>query len=520
MRTKTRGGRKKLSPSADPPSPITNQDESCATESETSRGGGGDDAKDVPMVDCMDQHYNESHLDVLGCEHEEYCATAFETSHGGSDDNVKDVPTVNCIEQHYNDNSVDIPDCEYIDFLDKSICLCCNKRGGVLACSGSGCPVGLHPKCINSEPKFDDSGKFYCPYCWYKRNVNMNPEMSKRIFTAKNALLRLADQDVVMNDRLVKTLKAPKGKEPDDGGGIPLSSDGRQRMDEVGAHPVQPKVDLPIKLQKDASVQCDIALEDQAYSNGDFRSCGEEVMPVDINPVEGSLELKESFETGDSRLNKEDVHERIVDVGEKEEPVAALHLGKHIEGHSHDIEFVQGTQESVLKSGEKGRKTGKGKIPGKENKLSATGSSVSETNNSDSDAISERRRCSKRKIQRTEFPQDVHRKSLLQGHNIKEEEANDIDEEVTSYRLRRRSQSSQKQDMKKLPLTVRRKALIWTSEEEKVLQEGVLRFSKGNQNIPWSRILDFGRHVFDKTRTPVDLKDKWRNIKKGQRDKQ
>ncbi|MED6175265.1 hypothetical protein PIB30_076834 [Stylosanthes scabra] len=360
------------------------------------------------MVDFIDQHYNENHLDVLDCEHEGYCAIEFETLHGGSNDNVKDVPTVDCIKQHYNDNPVDVPDIEYIDFLDKS--------------------------------------KFSCPYCWYKRNVNMNPELSKRIFTAKNALLSLANKDVVMNDRLVKTLKAPKGKEPNDVGGIPLGQDGRQGMDEVGVHPVQPKVDLPIKLQKDASVQCDIALEDQAYSNGDFRSCREEVLPVDINPVEGSLELKESFETGDSRPNKEDVHERIVDVGEEEEPGAALHLGKHIEGHSHDIEFVQGTQESVLKSGEKGRKSGKGKIPGKENKVSATGSSVSETNNSDSDAISERRRYSKRKIQKTKFPQDVHRKSLLQGDNIKEEEANDIDEEVTSYRLRRRSKSSQKQE--------------------------------------------------------------------------
>lgn len=35
--------------------------------------------------------------------------------------------------------------------------------------------------------------------------------------------------------------------------------------------------------------------------------------------------------------------------------------------------------------------------------------------------------------------------------------------------------------------------------------------------MPWVKILEFGSHVFDNTRTPVDLKDKWRNItaKKG-----
>ncbi|XP_057722275.1 uncharacterized protein LOC130936249 isoform X1 [Arachis stenosperma] len=543
MRIKTRGGRRRLSCSADPPSPITKQhfeqDEYVAAELEISHGGGGDDAKDAPMVDCIDQHYNENHLDVLNHEQDKNCATEFETSHGGGDDdNVKDVPTVECIDQHYNENPLDILDHEDIDFLDKSICLCCNKRGGVLVCSGSGCPVGLHPKCINSEPKFDDLGKFYCPYCWYSRNVNMNPELKERIFSAKNALLGLSDKDVVMNDRLVKTKSADKRKEPDDGGGIPLSSDGRQGTDEVGAQLLQPKVDLPIKLQKDASVQCDIALEDQAYSDGDFRSCGEEVMPVDINLVEGSLdqdkfdrpgkvetdetkslELKESFEIGDSRLNKEDVHERIINGREEGGHLDALHLGKHIEGHSKDIAFAQGTQESSVKSGDKGRKTGKEKMPLKENEESAIGSSVNETNNSDSDTISGRSCCSKRKIQKTEYPQDVYKKPLLQGNNFKEEKGSDINEEVTSCRFRRRSQSSQKQEIKKFPLA-RRNMLIWTAEEEKILQEGVLRFSKENQRIPWNRILEFGRHVFDKTRSPIDLKDKWRNIKKGQNKKQ
>lgn len=49
------------------------------------------------------------------------------------------------------------------------------------------------------------------------------------------------------------------------------------------------------------------------------------------------------------------------------------------------------------------------------------------------------------------------------------------------------------------------------------LQEGVLKFSKQNQNMPWRKILEFGCRVFDKTRTPVDLKDKWKKMssKKG-----
>ena len=46
-----------------------------------------------------------------------------------------------------------------------------------------------------------------------------------------------------------------------------------------------------------------------------------------------------------------------------------------------------------------------------------------------------------------------------------------------------------------------------------MLQEGVQKFSNTtNKNLPWRKILEFGRHVFEGTRTPVDLKDKWRNI--------
>ncbi|KAI7980686.1 Telomere repeat-binding factor 2 [Camellia lanceoleosa] len=60
---------------------------------------------------------------------------------------------------------------------------------------------------------------------------------------------------------------------------------------------------------------------------------------------------------------------------------------------------------------------------------------------------------------------------------------------------------------------VRRKKQPWTAEEEKMLKEGVQKFSTlVNKNLPWRKILEFGCHVFYGTRTPVDLKDKWRNI--------
>lgn len=62
----------------------------------------------------------------------------------------------------------------------------------------------------------------------------------------------------------------------------------------------------------------------------------------------------------------------------------------------------------------------------------------------------------------------------------------------------------------------RRMRRPWTSAEEKTLKEGVRRhFSPEDKNIPWKTILEFGAGIFQKGRTAMDLKDKWRNISKA-----
>ncbi|KAL2472736.1 uncharacterized protein Fot_48472 [Forsythia ovata] len=66
-----------------------------------------------------------------------------------------------------------------------------------------------------------------------------------------------------------------------------------------------------------------------------------------------------------------------------------------------------------------------------------------------------------------------------------------------------------------IPL-LRRKKILWTRVEEETLKEGVQKFfSAHDRNIPWKQILEFGAEVFQKGRTTIDLKDKWRNICKG-----
>ncbi|CAI9264158.1 unnamed protein product [Lactuca saligna] len=67
-----------------------------------------------------------------------------------------------------------------------------------------------------------------------------------------------------------------------------------------------------------------------------------------------------------------------------------------------------------------------------------------------------------------------------------------------------------------IPL-IRRNKLQWTMSEVEILKEGVQRFSSNNNSkgFPWKDILDFGGDVFHKSRTTIDLKDKWRNLCKG-----
>ncbi|EOA16203.1 hypothetical protein CARUB_v10004342mg [Capsella rubella] len=59
----------------------------------------------------------------------------------------------------------------------------------------------------------------------------------------------------------------------------------------------------------------------------------------------------------------------------------------------------------------------------------------------------------------------------------------------------------------------KRKRLFWTQAEEEMLRVGVQKFLVG-RNIPWRKILEFGRDVFHDGRAPSDLKDKWKMMNK------
>ncbi|CAK8567002.1 unnamed protein product [Lathyrus sativus] len=284
-----------------------------------------------------------------------------------------------------------VPDSEPADSLDDDICITCNRAGGpLLVCTQTDCPVVVHVNCIGSEPKFDDSGKFFCPYCSYKRALKRTRELREKTILAKKAL----------SSFLEKSQTVRKDNDDDD-----------------EEHIAEPE-------------------------------------PVQDHPNRDEPDVSDSEEKQEVNSNENDKDKR---------------------------------------------------------KVSVSGSSVSEAKDSDSNSVSVKKGHAnaiakgKRKVAYVKKSLLPERKTAGGGGGG---DGGVDEEEVTSSR----TLSLQKQVTKQNLMTGKRRRLLWTDEEEKALKEGVSKYSTEKQNIPWRKILEFGCRVFDKTRTPVDLKDKWKNI--------
>ncbi|XVF26041.1 hypothetical protein REPUB_Repub13aG0265700 [Reevesia pubescens] len=109
----------------------------------------------------------------------------------GDYDNVVVPDSVEEVNRHAGGSHGADPsgDCIVVDWLEGEFCIRCYSGGGqVLVCHGNGCPVAIHEACMNFEPNFDDMGIFYCPYCWYKRQLATTKELRRETMLAKKEL--------------------------------------------------------------------------------------------------------------------------------------------------------------------------------------------------------------------------------------------------------------------------------------------------------------------------------------------
>uniref|UniRef100_A0A1J3I534 Myb-like domain-containing protein n=1 Tax=Noccaea caerulescens TaxID=107243 RepID=A0A1J3I534_NOCCA len=133
-----------------------------------------------------------------------------------------------------------------------------------------------------------------------------------------------------------------------------------------------------------------------------------------------------------------------------------------------------------------------------------------------------RRRRRKRKRRRVELNDTDSDISSTDGEDVSEQitsspsgKMNNQEREASAATAVAAAKSKTARDLSFFNKDQKRRVL-WTPEEEEMRKVGVEKFAaEVNKNMPWRKILEMGENVFSQTRTPSDLKDKWRNMIKA-----
>ncbi|KAJ7980555.1 putative RING/FYVE/PHD zinc finger superfamily protein [Quillaja saponaria] len=438
----------------------------------------------------------------------------------GSNDNL-----VGCAKKPFNRSPQDILNHDYTvtNLLDKEICIGCNEGGKVLVCSENGCPVIFHEKCMCCEPKFDTRGNYYCPYCWYKQAVMETQKLRKKAMMAKKSLVKFLDADVDTGGKLKQKDGRANSGEPKmsslKGDGSCQDESNRHGVDGVshqsaqieGGPPKEKKSDekthgdnhrLVVGGEAHPSTSVTIAIDCNHYTEQeaaigvelvqDFGMRDKSDRPkVSETHQSQSVEEKERIKAEDQGATDENVHETTIENPPEAGDFTSDHLGENSKMNGAGAALSEGTPESInVLEESQDRREYEEQMHLKAGKVPANANSGNEAVKSDAEDLPVWKRRFKQRSQRTTHPQN---------------------EDVTTSKMSGHSHLSPKQ-VKPTLFNATRKRLNWTVEEENMLKEGVLKFSTENQCIPWKKILEFGCNVFDVIRTPVDLKDKWRNI--------
>lgn len=148
-----------------------------------------------------------------------------------------------------------------IDCFQKDTCTRCDESGDLLVCTEPGCPIALHELCMSCEPSFDEDGRFYCPYCSYKRALIRVNELRRKTMVAKRALSDFIDTRMVGGDNSPRMGEAGKKKSDDVstcGGDVNLPNHGSHLCNESSR-------DHDIQVEQNQSNEG----EDRARAGGD-----------------------------------------------------------------------------------------------------------------------------------------------------------------------------------------------------------------------------------------------------------
>ncbi|KAL5713791.1 hypothetical protein ACHQM5_015837 [Ranunculus cassubicifolius] len=113
------------------------------------------------------------------------------------------------------------------------------------------------------------------------------------------------------------------------------------------------------------------------------------------------------------------------------------------------------------------------------------------------------------------FAEFRYDKSTVQSRNVASPELSMIKEETARYYNGAKRYKLAKRSTNPAIPDSRRKRLHWTHEEEEKLVDCVRIFlNRGSRKLSWKSILEYGSQVFHRSRTPEDLRFKWKNLVK------
>lgn len=445
----------------------------------------------------------------------------------------------------HDENAVDGME---VDWLKEETCIRCNRGGELLVCREIGCPIALHDTCMSCNPKLDAFGHFYCPYCSYKRALVETRQLRKRAMLAKKTLFKFVGRNPI-----VRNVQKPK-----DGGGVkrkepnvssPCVGNRNSPGHEKSVQAEDDQQDERHNLQFSSDDQRKMVVDNEVHANPSVANVGnkvhfsEEGLALEIEPPQHSMAEErsndaniseahqspfakdgEKIQAEDARLMHDCQNEENFEEGAQAEPWNTSNLDEEMTVDIEPHASKEGSQDG-LKVSEKnqGSREDEERLQ-PEAQISPSIANIHlETNDSDPEKLSARTRRFKQKAQKRAWSKKLGsaRKSPSQKTDTPEKNASEPKEKVAAANNKkviaakklRQPRESPKQFTKMAYPNAKRKRLNWTAEEENTLKEGVHEFStSANKNIPWRKILESGCHIFHVTRTPIDLKDKWKNM--------
>ncbi|KAL1531708.1 hypothetical protein AAHA92_31818 [Salvia divinorum] len=343
------------------------------------------------------------------------------------------------------------------DGRELHLCMKCHRggeSGHLLSCISPSCPIMIHENCLDSDVSFDTRETFYCPFCACSRSISKYLEVKKSAFLARKDLANF----ICLGPQNEPNIQTSRSVGVD--GNCLKQNEGLPKSNELNEINVVEKVN-----------------DRQDRKKMVYEQAGNSKLHSDLSPPFGRKTadstdiLVHSFKTVKQDTNgSRRKSQRLA--GCRPKPIAAEAV------HNSPSETVASETSGSEKHADVRSKKG---VP-----------SPPESN------LPCERKCSQ-----------------SSQSNYADELSEEEKEDYGASKRRLRLQKQKRENLRLAIPQLKRRKLMWTSAEEDKLKAGVRKHHHPHYNIPWATILREGVGTFHPSRTPVDLKDKWKNMCKA-----